>query len=105
MDRQRVLRHPQWCANVIHAGGLSAGERVLVLVDEPLAEEGSQLVAAVKDAGGEPRLELWAGEVTVRSPRRRPAPSERPSTPTFLSSSRSNRAATRPTRVSLSSRR
>ena len=68
MDRQRVLRHPQWCANVIHAGGLSAGERVLVLVDEPLVEEGSQLVAAVKDAGGEPRLELWAGDHPLAAP-------------------------------------
>ena len=44
------------------AGGLKPGERVLVVVDEPLIEEGSELAAAVKDAGGEPRLELWAGE-------------------------------------------
>jgi leucyl aminopeptidase (aminopeptidase T) len=35
---------------------------VLVVVDEPLVPEGSQLAAAVKDAGGESRLELWAGE-------------------------------------------
>ena len=35
---------------------------MLVVVDEPLIEEGSELAAAAKDAGGEPRLELWAGE-------------------------------------------
>ena len=34
---------------------------MLVVVDEPLIEEGSQLAAAAKDAGGEPRLELWGG--------------------------------------------
>ena len=38
---------------------------MLVVVDEPLLEEGSQLAAAVKDAGGEPRLELWAGRAAA----------------------------------------
>ena len=38
------------------------GERVLVVVDEPLLAEGSELVAALSDAGGEARLELWTGE-------------------------------------------
>ena len=33
-----------------------------MLVDEPLAEEGSQLLAALRDMGAEARLELWAGE-------------------------------------------
>ena len=33
-----------------------------MLVDEPLAEEGSQLLAALGDVGAEPRLELWVGE-------------------------------------------
>jgi leucyl aminopeptidase (aminopeptidase T) len=56
------LGHPRWCENLIKAGGLKAGEQVLVVVDEPLAAEGAQLAAAVKDADGEPRLELWAGE-------------------------------------------
>jgi leucyl aminopeptidase (aminopeptidase T) len=46
----------------VNASALTPGERVLVVVDEPLTAEGSQLAAAVKDAGGEPRLELWAGE-------------------------------------------
>lgn len=56
------MTHPDWCVNLILAGRLQPGERVLVVVDKPLAEEGSQLAAAVRDAGGEPRLELWAGE-------------------------------------------
>ena len=56
------MAHPGWCENLVAAGGLKQDERVLVVVDEPLLEEGSQLAAAVKDAGGEPRLELWAGE-------------------------------------------
>jgi hypothetical protein len=56
------MAHPRWCENLVAAGGLKPDERVLVVVDEPLLEEGSQLAAAVKDAGGEPRLELWAGE-------------------------------------------
>jgi len=56
------MAHPRWCENLVAAGGLKQDERVLVVVDEPLLEEGSQLAAAVKDAGGEPRLELWAGE-------------------------------------------
>ncbi len=56
------LAHPGWCENLIGAAGLRPGERVLVVVDEPLTAEGSELAAAVKDAQGEPRLELWAGE-------------------------------------------
>src|SRR6059036_2511170 len=56
------MAHPAWCENLIEAGGLRDGEHVLVVVDEPLLVEGSELAAAVKDAGGEPRLELWAGD-------------------------------------------
>jgi leucyl aminopeptidase (aminopeptidase T) len=50
-----------WRANLIRASQLREGERVLVIVDEPLVEQGSQLSDAVKQAGGQPRLELWAG--------------------------------------------
>jgi leucyl aminopeptidase (aminopeptidase T) len=48
--------------NLIEAGSLRAGEQVLVVVDEPLLAEGSQLTAAVTDAGGRARLEVWTGE-------------------------------------------
>jgi aminopeptidase len=60
------LAHPGWCENLVKASALVPGERVLVVVDEPLVAEGSQLAAAVKDAGGEPRLELWAGDRPLR---------------------------------------
>ena len=56
------MAHPGWCENLVGAAGLKPGERVLVVVDEPLLVEGSELAACVKDAGGEPRLELWGGE-------------------------------------------
>lgn len=65
------LTHPGWCRNLVGAARLEPGERVLIIVDEPLAEQGSQLLAAVKDAGAEPRLELWAGK---RPLARAPAP-------------------------------
>jgi len=44
---------------------------VLVVVDEPLVEDGSALQAAVRDAGGKPVLQLWRGE---RPLARAPAP-------------------------------
>jgi leucyl aminopeptidase (aminopeptidase T) len=53
---------PGWCLNLVEAGRLQPDEEVLVVVDEPLIEQGSQLAAALKDAGGRPHLELWAGE-------------------------------------------
>ena len=62
------LAHPLWCENLIAAGRLAPGERVLVVVDEPLVEEGSQLTAAIQEAGGVPRLELWTGERPLSAP-------------------------------------
>jgi hypothetical protein len=59
---------PVWAANYISAGRLVPGERVLVVVDEPLAVEGAQLAAAVADAGGVPQLELWAGQRPFTEP-------------------------------------
>lgn len=53
---------PGWCRNLIEAGGLRADEKVLVVVDEPLVVQGSQLATAVKEAGGSTTLALWAGE-------------------------------------------
>ena len=64
----RRYESPRWAENLIAAGGMRPGERVLVLVDEPLAEEGSELAAAVRDSGGEPHLELWAGERPLLEP-------------------------------------
>jgi leucyl aminopeptidase (aminopeptidase T) len=62
LDAAERLNHPGWTENLIRAGRLRQGERVLVVVEESLAGEGSQLLAAVEDAGGRPRLELWIGE-------------------------------------------
>jgi leucyl aminopeptidase (aminopeptidase T) len=56
------MGHPGWCANLIQAAGLRPGEPVIVVVDEPLLEQGAQLEATVADAGGQPRLEVWSGE-------------------------------------------
>jgi hypothetical protein len=52
--------HPGWCVNLVEAARVRPAERVLVLVDEPLVEEGAQLADTVRTAGAEPRLELWA---------------------------------------------
>jgi hypothetical protein len=65
MDRTRKLKHPGWTQNLVAASGLAAGERVLVVVDEPLLEQGSQLLAAVTDAGAKGHLELWRGLAPV----------------------------------------
>jgi len=62
MSAERHYSMPGWCRNLVEAGRLRPGEEVLVVVDDPLAEQGSQLAAAVKEAGGRPHLELWAGE-------------------------------------------
>lgn len=56
------MAHARWTQNLIEAGRLQEGERVLVVVDEPLAPEGAQLLAAVQDAGADGRLELWTGD-------------------------------------------
>jgi Thermophilic metalloprotease (M29) len=60
-DAQMAAEMPGWCSNLIEAGRLQAGENVLVIVDEPLVEQGSQLAEAVRQSGGRPRLELWTG--------------------------------------------
>jgi len=59
---KKDLAHPGWTWNLLQASALRPGERVLVVVDEPLAEAGSQLLAAARDTGAEPELHLWAGE-------------------------------------------
>jgi hypothetical protein len=62
MPRSRAYETPGWAENLIRASRVEPGERVAVVVDEPLVEEGSQLLAALRDAGALPRLELWTGE-------------------------------------------
>ena len=62
MARARAYETPGWTRNLIRASRVEAGERVVVLVDEPLVEEGSQLLAALRDVGAAPRLELWTGQ-------------------------------------------
>ena len=57
-----------WATNLIRAGRLRPGEHVLVVVDEPLAACGSELSAAVQEAGGQPQLELWAGDRPLAAP-------------------------------------
>jgi hypothetical protein len=59
---KKDLAHPGWTRNLLRASALRPRERALVVVDEPLAEAGSQLLAAARDAGAEPELHLWAGE-------------------------------------------
>ena len=54
--------HPGWCLNLIRAAQVEAGERAMVLVDEPLAREAEELAAALRDIGAEPDVVLWAGE-------------------------------------------
>jgi hypothetical protein len=54
--------YPGWCLNLIDAGRVEPEERVLVVVDEPLVEEGAQLADALRAAEARPRLELWAAE-------------------------------------------
>jgi leucyl aminopeptidase (aminopeptidase T) len=61
------LAHSGWCGNLIRAAAVEPGERALVVVDEPLVEQGAQLVAALEDAGAAPRLELWAGTRPMHS--------------------------------------
>jgi hypothetical protein len=61
MDRAGQLGHPGWATNLLGFAQLRPGENALVVVEETLVEEGSQLAAAAADAGASPRLELWAG--------------------------------------------
>lgn len=52
---------PGWCRNLLLHARVEAGERALVVVDEPLAAEGAQLADALRGAGAEPTLLLWTG--------------------------------------------
>ena len=64
--------HPGWCRNLIEAGRVAGGERVLVVVDEPLVEEGAQL--ARRAARGGRRAAARALDGDDRPMRTRPRP-------------------------------
>src|SRR5580765_4690784 len=51
-----------WTQNLIGALRLEPGERVAIVMDEPLAPEAEEFAAAVREAGGEPEIALWKGE-------------------------------------------
>jgi 2,5-dihydroxypyridine 5,6-dioxygenase len=77
---------PGWCRNLLEAGRLRPDEEVLVFVDEPLVEHGSQLSTAVKEAGGRPTFELWAGDRPMsHAPERILAAAQRATLAFFLS--------------------
>jgi hypothetical protein len=59
---------PGWCRNMLAAARVVAGERVRVVVDEPLRAEGEALVAAVAAAGAEARLVCFPAERPLREP-------------------------------------
>ena len=62
MSRRAVLAQPGWCRNLVDAASIRPRERVIVVVDEPLVEEGAHLVAAIAEAEARAELLLWAGE-------------------------------------------
>ena len=88
--RETRMAHAGWTQNLIAAGRLQEGERVLVVVDESLAGEGSELLAAVAGRGRASRGSS-SGRASGRSPRRRSPSSTRPRPPTSRSSSRRSR--------------
>src|SRR4029450_12956763 len=50
-----------WGRTLTEPGPLETGDSFLVIVAEPLVEQGAELADAVRQSGGRPRLELWAG--------------------------------------------
>jgi hypothetical protein len=49
MPRRGAYETPHWAQNLVEAARARPGERAVVLVDEPLVEEGSELAAALRD--------------------------------------------------------
>ena len=56
MDRARLV---SWTQNLVEAGRLRSGEKLLVVVDAPLAAAGEELAEAGRAAGAEARVALW----------------------------------------------
>jgi hypothetical protein len=48
-----------WTSNLVEAARLRAGEKLLVVVDDPLAAEGEELAEAGRAAGAEARVARW----------------------------------------------
>jgi Thermophilic metalloprotease (M29) len=51
-----------WTQNLIAALRLEPGERVAIVMDEPLAREADEFAAAARDLGAEPEVRIWKGE-------------------------------------------
>jgi hypothetical protein len=56
VDREGLV---SWTRNLVEAGRLREGERLLVVVDDPLAGCGEELAEAGRGAGAEVRLTRW----------------------------------------------
>ncbi len=87
------LEHAGWVTNLIAAGRLQPGEYVLIIVDEPLVACGSELEAAVQDAGG--RGSSSSGQAIAHWPRCRPRSPKRRRVSTSACSCRRSHARTR----------
>lgn len=59
---------PGWCLNMLAAAGVQPGERVRIVVDEPLRRAGEELAAAVRAAGATSRLVVFPAQRPMRLP-------------------------------------
>ena len=59
---------PGWCRNILTAARVRPGERVRVLVDEPLGRAAEDMTAAVRGGGAEARLVPFPPERPLREP-------------------------------------
>ncbi len=59
---------PGWCRNLLAAGRVRSGERVRILVDEPLGRAARDLAAAIAGAGAEAQLVPFPAERPLLEP-------------------------------------
>ncbi len=59
---------PGWCLNMLAAASVQPGERVRIVVDEPLRRAGEELAAAVRAAEATSRLVVFPVERPMRVP-------------------------------------
>jgi hypothetical protein len=57
-----ILHVSGWCANYLVAAGVRPGERLRIVVDQPLAAEGEELAEAGRAAGAEVRIARFPAE-------------------------------------------